>query len=602
LAVQLEPEGAERVVAETPVGIPAGVLKAGCEFQVLDVDKSSERKEIATESDSRPDSAFYANEIDDILQIMARAEIGIENILNEKLKRQLKSKLSGPNKLSLDDCAAILQMIAFMELDVQASAQILNADGLHKNTSPMKVSVQEGPLTRNHLQVFRLLCTPDLHLEHAGPDQMHAPLDSGDQSRESIKYKQSAALRNEAVSTESGDLDSEQDIAVIKIVKLLDKYELQPSYLLHRECRDVLEGNLVNRQRQGPLSSEQLAILQLLSKAEIDSGTAPTSERKRLLEKRLRQGPLSSSDLGVLAELANYDPKDFLPDRDSLWAEAPAGAERVVAETPTERTAAPPFESTDHKREDGTQTVSPGTESRAHPEEKSPDGNAPEDASSPIAQPRRSRASVSDDSFPGQATRISLLSMEEKARVQQLELRLKTDRILQAIPEWVRQGLLPPPRQPEAPSPGSLPPPAGGGGGGGGDSQSPPGPSTSMGGVHSDRPVLISSSMCADLGFLVSLDQPTAPAKPRDLFHADGELFARPETRTTCATSPSPVTAGPAVGQGMLPHAEVALPGAFQAAAHAGAASEPEAPGEAWPGAGRIRWLVGGCCPWTIRP
>jgi hypothetical protein len=262
-------------------------------------------------------------------------------------------------------------------------------------------------------------------------------------------------------------------MAVIKIVKLLDKYELQPSYLLHRECRDVLEGNLVNRQRQGPLSSEQLAILQLLSKAEIDSGTAPTSERRRLLEERLRQGPLSLSDLGVLAELANFDPNDLLPDRDSLWAGAPAGAERVAAEFPMERTAAPPFISTDHEREDGPQTVSPGTESRAHPE--APDGSAPEDASSPIAQPRRSRASVSDGSFPGQATRISLLSMEEKARMQQLELRLKTDRIRQAIPEWVRQGLLPP-RQPEAPSPGSLPAPAGAGG----DSKSPPGQATSL--------------------------------------------------------------------------------------------------------------------------
>jgi hypothetical protein len=541
---------------------------------------------------------------------MARAEIGIENILDEKLKRQLKSKLSGPNKLSLYDCAAILQMISFIELDLQACAQILNADGLHKNTSPMKDSVQEGPLTRNHLQVLRVLCRPDLHLEHAGPDQMHAPLDSSDQRRESITTKQSAALRNKAVSTESGvELDSEQGMAVIKIVKLLDKYELQPSYLLHRECRDVLEGNLVNRQRQGPLSSEQLAILQLLSKAEIESGTAPTSERRRLLEERLRQGPLSSSDLGVLAELADYDPKDFLPDRDSLWAEAPTGAERIAAETHTERTAAPPFKSTDHKREpeDGTQTVSPGTESRSHSEEKSPDGNAPEDASSLFAQPRRSRASVckvSDGSFPGQATRISLLSMEEKARIQQLELRLKTDRILQAIPEWVRQGLLPPPRQPEAPSLGSLSPPAGRGGGGEGDSQSPPGPSTSRGGGPSDRPVLISSAMRADSAFLVSLDQPTAPPKPRDLFHADGELFARPETRITCATSPSPVTAGPAVRQGMLPHADVALTGAFQAAAHAGAASEPdsEAPGRAWPGAGTIRWLVGRCCPWTVLP
>ena len=443
------------------------------EFWALNTEKSIKT---AILSESNANAAFYANENDDIMQILSRAEIGIEHILNENLKGQLKSKLLGPSNMSSYDCTALLQMIAFIELDFGLSAQNSNADKLPVD-SHLKSSARVGPLTENHLQVLRLLCKPDLFLEPAaaknGMDKQekHPNSDTDEKDREPAQHSKNA-LRNDV---EVQETDNEQDskLAVLKIVELLQKLELQPSYLLHQECREVLEANLINRQSQGPLSSEQLAILQLLSKAEIDSETVTDLERRKLLQKRMWQGPLSLSHLGAVADLAKYDHEELLQEKALLAAEPPA----------------------DSKNNSG-EIASTAVE---HSEAAAAQGEPT------LANLTRSKTTFYDQTIAGLeicSDRSALLSKEEKARMQLLELKIKTDRIRQSIPEWVRRGLLPPRKELET---------------------KPRKPAQA-----SDSPVLISSFVRADLIYPFSASPiVTFPPKRRNLLHADEDLFGR---------------------------------------------------------------------------
>jgi hypothetical protein len=422
----------------------------------------------------------------------------------------------------------------------------------------LKKSARNGPLTENHLQVLRLLCRPDLYLEPAAAamnskyKQLKHPVpDTGEQDRDrqaTLQSENSIQSDKEMKETGSPCIGQDSNLPVLKIVELLEKFELQPSYLLHEECREVLEANLIHRQSQGPLSPEQLAILQLLSKAEIDSEMAPSPERRRVLEERMRQGPLSSSHLGAVAGLAKYDKGESLQEKVLLPAGLPADSETAITEISS--TAA------------------------EHPEVAAPAKGEPT-----VENPVSSKTPFYDQTIAGleiRSDRSALLSKEEKARMQQLELKIKTDRIRQSIPEWVRRGLLPPrkeikPRKPD---------------------------------VALDSPVLISSTVRADLVYLqvVGTNPTVSPPKPRDLFHADGELFGpRP------GYAPGPPLHDPGPAESGL--AEVASPVAAQAALLAVQSEHAESPetenetgkqsllSQLWKCLGRLlSWLAGRCC------
>ena len=490
------------------------------EFQAMDTKKQMQTETLSEiDSESTTDTASYTKEIDDILQILSRAEIGIEHILDENLKKQLKSKLLRPSNLSSYDCTAMLQMIAFVELDsldLGLSVQGLSPNQLRNDSNLLKKSARDGPLTENHLQVLQLLCRPDLYLKPAAAaiaskhkQEKHHVHDTGEHDRQATLQRENSN-QNDKEMKESGSpgIGQDSNLPVLKIVELLEKFELQPSYLLHQECREVLEANLIDRQSQGPLSPEQLAILQLLSKAEIDSEMAPSPERRTLLEQRMRQGPLSSSHLGAVADLAKYDQGEILQDKAVLPAGAPADSQTADAEisiTAAERpeVAAPAK---------GEPTVESPTSSQAK---------------TPLHDHKIAELEIRSD-------RSALLSKEEKARLQRLELKIKTDKIRQSIPEWVRRGLLPPRKEIKPHQPA----------------------------VVSDSPVLISSAVRADLVYLVSTNPTVSPPKPRDLFHADGELFG---PRPGPGNAPGPLAPDPGPAKSEL--AEVASP--IQVAAQA---------------------------------
>ncbi len=70
---------------------------------------------------------------------------------------------------------------------------------------------------------------------------------------------------------------------------LLKTCDLKPSYLLQKESRKLIEDNLTSQ--QGPLLAEYSAVLQLLSKAEINLDVSMDSMCKHLLENQIKKGP-----------------------------------------------------------------------------------------------------------------------------------------------------------------------------------------------------------------------------------------------------------------------------------------------------------------------
>jgi hypothetical protein len=78
----------------------------------------------------------------------------------------------------------------------------------------------------------------------------------------------------------------------LHVLQLLDKVDINPESLSDPMLRTIIEKNIIN---QEIINADDMAILQLLSQAEIDSDTSEVNqERLVLLKTRIQEGPLRS--------------------------------------------------------------------------------------------------------------------------------------------------------------------------------------------------------------------------------------------------------------------------------------------------------------------
>jgi hypothetical protein len=498
-------------------------------------DALKDRFKSEDQEESTATTAAYSSTIDDITQILARAGVGIEHLVDLHLRKQLKANLLGSNGLSRHDHSAILQMIEFTdsEIDQGKFAGSEHCEALETRAAAAK-SAKDCPLTEAHLRMLRIICRPDraLFLESgamsADGGQRRNALQKDQMVRdETSRFESDGIMSSRFGESMTGDkeiLEPEGkalNSLMLSLTRFLHKFELQPSYILHKECRELIELNLVSR--KDGLSSDQKAILQMLSKAEMDSDAWPllSPERKALLEERVKRGPLSSRHLDAVSSLETYDltlagdPKLLVIDQPPCDAEPPTLASAVLhSEGATSKPVAEPAQP----------EGSPGTAlDRVLPLLDSFSGMTPESESSGRIEGKDAYASSSGGRAPFFDAAISglevtsLLSPAERALLQQMELKAKTDRIRRSIPDWVRQGLLPPLQfRPLAAPPGAQ-----------------------------SSPVLISSAVRADLGFLgVAME---APRPPRSLARGDSGPLARlsigeqPDSEPACVAAPGPV-------------------------------------------------------------
>jgi hypothetical protein len=475
------------------------------------------------QSESNASTAVYSRSIDDIMQIMARAGIGIDHFVNLILKKQLKAKMMGPNSLSWYDCSAILQMIAFTEID-----KVTFPGGEHVEIPEIRTAIarsaQDGPLTENHLQMLRIICRPDTCFGPGGMAEKGGRIENVRKMNRMHQAKFSAPENTESshiggsVTDDKMLEENESDLnsMMLSLTRLLHKFELQPSYLLHKECRELIELNLIKR--EDGLTSDQQAILQMVSKAEINSDVWPllSPERKALLEERVNQGPLSSRHLNAVSSLEAYDMQGDIaisvndqpqPDCESLASVSDLPqSERAISNSLLTSTEPQGTSQPDHYKLD----CMPPASLQGVTAESGLSGRI--EAKDVSALPIEGSAPFFDTNISGLEVTSSLLSRHEKARIQQVELKIKTDRIRRSIPEWVRQGLLPPLQFHSLKAAGGR-----------------------------SSPVLISSSVRADLGFIGVME---APKPPKSLFLYDSEPTTEliSEQRLAFVTSTGPVS------------------------------------------------------------
>ena len=219
------------------------------------------------------------------------------------------------------------------------------------------------------------------------------------------------------MSADSCDISS--DTSHIHVLQLLKKCELEPSCLIQKESRKQLEDKLVNQ--KSPLLDEHLAVLQLISKAEIDSDLSMDSVRKQLLEKRVKEGPLTADHL--------LSAMDFVHGKvDDLCQIDPA----EPAETTTIANASP-----------GQIKTGYNVKQLKNCDDFNALGNLGSNMSVNL---------VSTGFYTGmcEISRLevgsSLLSREERSQptLQLIELRAKIAKFRRSFPEWVMNGLQPP--------------------------------------------------------------------------------------------------------------------------------------------------------------
>jgi hypothetical protein len=358
--------------------------------------------------------ADYSKEFEDVLQLISRLAISIRCLVNPLLRKELEASVQQSDEITTHDCAAALQLISKIELD----------DNYLVHTSDRKELLQqrirEGPLTENHLLVLKLLCESEGQIhEKAMPMNVDiVPVASEVPSQQIVQCPSHSELEiAEDKASESCDKP------LLDVLLLLKNCDLKPSYLVQKESRKLIEDNLTHRQE--PLLAEHLAVLQLISKAEIDSNLSIDFVRKHLLEKRVKEGPLNADHLNAARSLLHVE-------REEMY-DMTLGHKETVAEAGTRQYYAANLGS-QAKHYEGCEVLNVL------------DDSVVSSGHDTLTQP--SKALFFVDSISGLEVRSSLLSREEKSALQLMELRAKTARIRQSLPEWVRNGLVPPRRNP----------------------------------------------------------------------------------------------------------------------------------------------------------
>jgi hypothetical protein len=234
----------------------------------------------------------YSKEYDEVLQLLSRLQISVSWLVDAYLRQALEARIEASEEISAYDRAAALQLLGGIELDEDLADQSSDRKTL------LEQRITRGPFMEIHLRILKQICRTDT-LEILFPK-------SGN-SHDFICAPDESCKPTSEMSTmgEFGLSDSYPTAAPPRplqdVLFLLKTCDLDPSDLMQKESRSLMEEILITR--QGPLQAVHLAVLQLLSKAEIDSDLSIGTERKRLLEKRIGTGPLSADHLSALRAL-----------------------------------------------------------------------------------------------------------------------------------------------------------------------------------------------------------------------------------------------------------------------------------------------------------
>jgi hypothetical protein len=423
--------------AKSETCLDDSLVKCSLELSADILDKDNADKSFNFTCQNQISEADYSKEFEDILELMARLAINIKSLVNPLLRKDIEATVQHSNDLTQYDCAAALQLISKIEADDKFLVHTPDRMQL------LKQRINEGPLTANHFLVLKLLCESEVHDTVMAVNEDKASVCPENSSQQTIQ------------STLYGEDKVPCDKPLLDVLQLLKNCDLEPSYLMQNESRKLIEDSLSNR--QGPLLAEHLAVMQLISKAEIESGLSMDSMRKCLLEKRIKEGPLNAGHLKATLSLRQAEGAT-LPEWGPI---VPAGSGEQD-------------ESVDIPNNVGDIAEGCGI----------------------LTQENRDLFFI--DTISGLEVKTSLLSREERSALQLMELRAKTARIRQSLPEWVKNGLVPPRHNRETSPPGAVL----------AESR------TNFADQHAGKgAVQISCSVQADLGFPDDFMPRAAPAK-----------------------------------------------------------------------------------------
>jgi hypothetical protein len=267
-------------------------LDESCVNCSLDISADIVNKESADKSfimANQISDADYSKEFEDILELMARLEISIKSLVVPLLRKGIEEAVQHSNEITRYDCAAALQLTSKIEVDDKSLVQTPDRMKL------LQQRIIEGPLTENHFLVLKLLCESEIHVTSIAVKEGKVPVVPEVASQQAIQG---------ILHSDSEDKFS-CDEPLLDVIMLLKTCDLEPSHLMQNESRKLIEGNLSNRQR--PLPAEHLAVMQLISKFEFESGLSMDSMRKSLLEKRIKEGPLNAAHLSAALSLCQVE-------------------------------------------------------------------------------------------------------------------------------------------------------------------------------------------------------------------------------------------------------------------------------------------------------
>jgi hypothetical protein len=358
-------------------------------------------------------AADYSKEFEDVLELMARLAISIKSLVDPQLRKEVEETVQHSNEITMHDCAAALQLTSKIEFDDQFLAHTSDRMML------LHQRIIEGPLTENHFLVLKLLCESEVHDTSVAVNEDKAPFNREVASQ--LASQRTLHVDSEISTFYVDSVITEDKIScdkpLLDVLMLLKSCDLEPSYLMQKESRNLIENKLSNQ--QGLLPAEHLAVMQLISQAEIESDLSIDSMRKCLLEKRIKDGPLNADHLNAALSLHMVEGENL-----------PQTVPIVPSET----------------GEMGTcQLKAAGLDHQVQQQESFENPNTVDDVEAGHgALAQEIKTDLFKDTVFGLKVKTSLLSREEKSALQLIELKAKTASIQQSLPEWVKNGLVPP--------------------------------------------------------------------------------------------------------------------------------------------------------------
>ena len=122
---------------------------------------SSASAQISEESRESNGAGLYSREFEEVLQLIARAEIDINSFVDLALNDQLRAKIVSSGSISEDDRAAIVQLIDSVKKDSELYPAELPEQGgqpaklLSASNDAYSNATGKGPLSENHQRVLK---------------------------------------------------------------------------------------------------------------------------------------------------------------------------------------------------------------------------------------------------------------------------------------------------------------------------------------------------------------------------------------------------------------------------------------------------------------